>query len=360
MNAWKNEHSFLMGVPSAMGGAGIFQLSRAATLVGLEVPTGSKNLDIKPYVITDLTSDRTVAPPVSNDLGGDIGLDLKYGVTDNLVADLTVNTDFAQVEADEQQVNLTRFSLFFPEKREFFLENQGTFSFGGVRSLRARGGGTDVPVLFYSREIGLDQRREVPMDVGGRLTGRVGRFSVGFMNIQTGEVPDIGTQRTTSPWRVSDAISCAGATSGCSSPVGHCRSRVRGRANVRRRRHLLVLRQFRHQHLLGEDPRAGTPRRRREPSGAAGLRRRPIWCAGGTARGRGCLQSGGRVHPTGRLRTVALACSDSVPGRCGSTRCAGSTSRGRARMSWTAQGRSRAVRTKDSSASSLRIVTRSI
>ena len=196
VNAWKNEHSFLMGVPSAMGGAGIFQLSRAATLVGLEVPTGSKNLDIKPYAITDLTSDRTTTPQVSNDLGGDIGLDLKYGVTQNLVADLTVNTDFAQVEADEQQVNLTRFSLFFPEKREFFLENRGTFSFGGARRAGARGGGTDVPVLFYSREIGLDQGREVPIEVGGRLTGRVGRFSVGFMNIRTGEVPEIGTQST--------------------------------------------------------------------------------------------------------------------------------------------------------------------
>ena len=196
VNAWKNEHSFLMGVPSALGGAGIFQLSRAATLVGLEVPQGSRNLDIKPYAITDLTSDGTATPTVVNELGGDVGLDVKYGVTGNLVADLTVNTDFAQVEADAQQVNLTRFSLFFPEKREFFLENQGVFAFGGVRSIRAGGGGTDVPVVFYSREIGLDQGQEVPMDVGGRLTGRVGRFSVGFMTIQTGDVPRIGVRST--------------------------------------------------------------------------------------------------------------------------------------------------------------------
>ena len=196
VNAWKNEHSFLMGVPSALGGAGIFQLSRAATLVGLEVPTGSKNLDLKPYAITDLASDNTITPQVVNELGGDIGLDVKYGMTDNLVGDVTINTDFAQVEADEQQVNLTRFSLFFPEKREFFLENQGTFAFGGVRSVRAGGGGVDVPVLFYSREIGLDGGRQVPMDIGGRLTGRVGRFTVGAMNIQTGDVPEIGTRST--------------------------------------------------------------------------------------------------------------------------------------------------------------------
>jgi TolB-like protein len=196
VNAWKNEHSFLMGVPSAMGGRGIFQLSRAATLVGLEVPTGSKNLDIKPYAITDLTSDRTVTPQVLSDFGGDVGLDVKYGVTENLVADLTVRTDFAQVEADEQQVNLTRFSLFFPEKREFFLENRGTFVFGGARRAGARGGGTDVPVLFYSREIGLERGYEVPMDAGGRVTGRVGRYSLGFMGIRTGEVPIIGSRST--------------------------------------------------------------------------------------------------------------------------------------------------------------------
>ena len=196
VNVWKNEHSYLMPVPSALGGGGIFLVSRAATLIGLEVPPRSRTLDIKPYAITDLASDGTVTPQVVNDLGGDVGLDVKYGVTQNLVADLTVNTDFAQVEADEQQVNLTRFSLFFPEKREFFLENQGIFVFGGARNAGFGGGGTDVPVLFYSREIGLDRGREVPMDAGGRLTGRVGRFSVGFMNIQTGDVPDIGALGT--------------------------------------------------------------------------------------------------------------------------------------------------------------------
>lgn len=121
---------------------------------------------------------------------------MKYGVTQSLVADLTVNTDFAQVEADEQQVNLTRFSLFFPEKREFFLENQGIFIFGGAQSASFRGGGADTPVLFYSREIGLDQGREVPINVGGRLTGRIGAFRVGVMNLQTGNVPDIGTRAT--------------------------------------------------------------------------------------------------------------------------------------------------------------------
>ena len=92
---------------------------------------------------------------MSNDPDGDFGVDAKYGITQNLTADLTYNTDFAQVEADEQQVNLTRFSLFFPEKRDFFLENQGIFTFGTTRPAGGNGDASDVPVLFYSRRIGL-------------------------------------------------------------------------------------------------------------------------------------------------------------------------------------------------------------
>ncbi len=186
VSIWKNEHSFLTRVPSSMGGSGIFLMSRAATLVGLEAPAQSTNLDIKPFAIMDLTSDHVVRPAISNALGGDAGLDVKYGVTQNLVADLTVNTDFAQVEADEQQVNLTRFSLFFPEKREFFLENQGLFAFGGAGS-GAFGGNGSTPILFYSRRIGLHEGREVPIRAGGRLSGRMGQFSVGALNIQTGD-----------------------------------------------------------------------------------------------------------------------------------------------------------------------------
>ena len=95
---------------------------------------------------------------------------MKFGVTKNVTADLTVNTDFAQVEADEQQVNLTRFSLFFPEKRELFLENAGTFSFGGAATSGRFVGASDTPALFYSRRIGLSEGREVPIVAGGRLT----------------------------------------------------------------------------------------------------------------------------------------------------------------------------------------------
>ena len=194
---WKNEMSSLTPLPAARGLPAQFMMSLSATLVGLEVPTGGRGtIELKPYAISEVAGTRSGASELLNDVVGDLGFDVKYGVTQNLVADVTVNTDFAQVEADEQQVNLTRFSLFFPEKREFFLENQGTFAFGGAQSSGSRGGGTDTPVLFYSRGIGLDKGREVPIDVGGRTTGRLGKFSVGFMNIQTGDVPDIGTRGT--------------------------------------------------------------------------------------------------------------------------------------------------------------------
>jgi hypothetical protein len=198
---WKNEISFLTRLPVAMGNRAFLQISAAATLVGIEVPPLSMNLEIKPYATTNLTSDITATPPLSNDLGGDVGLDMKYGLTQNLTADLTYNTDFAQVEADEQQVNLTRFSLFFPEKREFFLENQGTFAFGGAAGAFGGGAG-DTPMLFYSRRIGLNQVEDggrvavVPIVGGGRLTGRLGRFSIGALDIQSDDEPLSGSQST--------------------------------------------------------------------------------------------------------------------------------------------------------------------
>ena len=200
VNRWKNEWSYLTRIPNALGGLGIFQMSLAATVTGLEAPPGSKHLEIKPYAISSLTSDRGAAPTMSNDLAADAGVDVKYGITQNLTADLTYNTDFAQVEADEQQMNLTRFSLFFPEKREFFLENQGVFTFG---SAGTTGGGTgagstsETPILFYSRRIGLEQGRAVPIQAGGRVTGRIGRYSLGALSIRSAEEPVARVPATT-------------------------------------------------------------------------------------------------------------------------------------------------------------------
>ena len=200
VNFAKNEHSFLTPVPRSLADAAIFQMSRHAALVGIEAPPTSTQLDIKPFAIMDVTSDHLARPRISNDPGGSAGLDVKYGVTQNLVADLTVNTDFAHVEADEQQVNLTRFSLFFPEKREFFVENQGVFAFGGAGT-GPFGGGSSTPVLFYSRRIGLAGGEhgapvEVPIHAGGRMTGRVGQFTVGALNMQTGDAPSAAAQAT--------------------------------------------------------------------------------------------------------------------------------------------------------------------
>jgi len=184
---WKNERSYLSGVPASYGGRGIYKLSSAATLVGLEVPPQGRNLEIKPYGISGVTTNRQATPAVSNDLTGDAGLDVKYGLTKGLTADVTYNTDFAQVEEDEQQVNLTRFSLFFPEKREFFLEGQGIFAFGAPeRESQSVGAATTLmPVMFFSRRIGLNANQEVPILAGGRVTGRAGRNTVGLLNIET-------------------------------------------------------------------------------------------------------------------------------------------------------------------------------
>ena len=195
---WKNEHSYVVPVPASFGsGWGIYEMSLSGTLVGLEGPPGGKNLEIKPYGISGVTTDRRATPPISDALDGDLGLDVKYGVTQNLTADFTYNTDFAQVEVDEQQVNLTRFSLFFPEKREFFLEGQGVFRFGDARrSFQGSGAGGDTPTLFFSRRIGLSQGRTVPILGGARLTGKVGRYTIGLIDIQTDDAVDAGALAT--------------------------------------------------------------------------------------------------------------------------------------------------------------------
>ncbi len=181
INRWKNEISYLSQTTRGQGPNGMNRMSESATLVGLDVPQASRLVELKPFAISDIVTDNNVLPRVSNDLGADVGFDFKFGITPNITADFTYNTDFAQVEADEQQVNLTRFNLFFPEKREFFLENQGLFQFGGAAGRGA------VPFAFYSRRIGLDAGLAVPILAGGRLTGRVGPFGIGVINVQTEE-----------------------------------------------------------------------------------------------------------------------------------------------------------------------------
>jgi hypothetical protein len=194
--AWKNEVSYFTRVPPALGpGFGLLHFSSAAKLVGLTLPPSSRLFEIKPYLNASLASDRVVRPVISNDPSGDLGVDLKYGLTRGLTADFTYNTDFAQVEADEQQVNLTRFSLFFPETREFFLEGSGIFSFGGVPARREQPPG-DLPVLFFSRRIGINESRVVPILGGARVTGKAGPYSIGAVAIETDDEPGSRAPRT--------------------------------------------------------------------------------------------------------------------------------------------------------------------
>jgi hypothetical protein len=188
---WKNEETFLSPVAASHRFRGIYKFSEAATLVGIEAPIGSRSLELKPYGIATSVTTLTAEPPQENDFDGDAGIDAKYGLTPGLVSDFTYNTDFAQVEEDQEQVNLTRFSLFFPEKRDFFLEGQSIFTFGGVE---LRGGGRNnpgdddtelTPIPFFSRRIGLTDLGVDPILTGARLTGRAGAYRIGALNIQT-------------------------------------------------------------------------------------------------------------------------------------------------------------------------------
>ncbi len=169
---------------------GFHRVSRAGHIVGLEgLPSPGINVEVKPYMLggtrQELQDDGTL--PRDNEV--DIGLDLKSELRPGLVLDVTLNTDFAQVEVDDEKVNLTRFSLFFPEKRDFFLENAGIFEVG------IPGNPMEPPPyqLFFSRRIGIggeDDDEVIPLLGGARLTGRVGGQTVGFLNLVTDEMGD--------------------------------------------------------------------------------------------------------------------------------------------------------------------------
>ena len=157
------------------------RVSMAGTLRGLEGIRQGRNLKVKPFAVAGFTQTRAGGDPLGDWNTGqnyDGGLDLKYGITQSLTLDATYRTDFAQVEVDQQQVNLTRFNLFFPEKREFFLENAGTFNFGPRRE-------RDL-IPFFSRRIGLsDQGTPIPIVGGARVTGQIGRYDVGVLTMKT-------------------------------------------------------------------------------------------------------------------------------------------------------------------------------
>ena len=166
----------------------VYRFSLAGTLEGLRSLPRGRNLWLKPYALAD-----RIGGAAGPSTTGDVGLDVKWGLTPRMTLDLTANTDFSQVEVDAEQVNLTRFNLFFPEKRDFFLENEGTFAFQDVSIRNFRTGSSSRSFrLFHSRRIGLSDTREpLPVLGGARLTGRIGeRLEVGFLEMQTRAVED--------------------------------------------------------------------------------------------------------------------------------------------------------------------------
>lgn len=181
-NRWiarKSESSVFPAIPNDWGWFGHWKPSQSQKVrfANLE---NKRPLYITPYLLGGFgqqheLNDTQTAWLRDDQLTYDAGVDIKYGLTSNLTLDLTVNTDFAQVEADNQQVNLSRFSLFFPEKRNFFQERASLFkvSFGGPNR------------LFYSRRIGINNGQEVRILGGARLVGRVGGWDLGFINMQT-------------------------------------------------------------------------------------------------------------------------------------------------------------------------------
>ncbi len=163
----------------------LYKFSLAGTLTGLRDLQKGRNVWVKPYVLGSRTTGQAL-PEADNQADG--GLDAKWGLTPRMTLDMTVNTDFSQVEVDQEQVNLDRFSLFFPEKRDFFLENEGTFAFQDVTIRNYRVGSSAQSFkLFHSRSIGLSpSRTPLPIAGGARLTGKLSdRTEIGFLEMQT-------------------------------------------------------------------------------------------------------------------------------------------------------------------------------
>src|SRR5688572_1601837 len=184
----KNERAYWAPIPRQFN---LYRLSLAGSLTGVQTPA-LRNFRITPFALGNAFT--SGVRPVDTEMDYDFGGDLKYSITPSLTLDATVNTDFAQVEVDDQQVNLDRFTLFFPEKRPFFLENAGFFTVGNP-------GEVD---LFFSRRIGIgDNGQSIPIMGGGRVSGKAGKFNVGLLNMQTSDYNDIVASSNFSVARVS-------------------------------------------------------------------------------------------------------------------------------------------------------------
>jgi len=175
----KNEDSYWSPLPRRYR---TMRPSMSGTITGLQDVRQGRNLKIKPYGISSVT--QLASNRLSREVKVNGGFDLKYGLTPSQTLDVTYRTDFSQVEADQQQVNLTRFNLLFPEKREFFLENSGVFGVAGGGS--SSGGGTANVVPFFSRRIGLSGAgTPIPIVGGARVSGTSGPYDVGVLAMKT-------------------------------------------------------------------------------------------------------------------------------------------------------------------------------
>jgi len=162
--------------------------SNTGVLTGLKDIGYSRRFELKPYALGGFETNRNQSPPgVSTTFPGKLGVDLNVNVTPTLKLNLTTNTDFAQVEADQIQTNLTRFNLYYPEKREFFLESANSFQF-------YLGNNNE---LFYSRTIGIQDLRPVNILGGARLFGKVGRSNIGFLCLETAKADSVPATNNT-------------------------------------------------------------------------------------------------------------------------------------------------------------------
>ncbi|MFC1564015.1 DUF5916 domain-containing protein [candidate division KSB1 bacterium] len=186
----KNESDYWRLVPREAGMFGSYRVSQAGRINGFNGLKAGGKFELLPYTSGWIQRDDNL-----EDEKGEAGIDVKWNVSSNMTADFTYNTDFAQVEADQERVNNTRFSLFFPEKRDFFLEGAETFNFGqgggGGFGGRSRGGNIQI---FHSRRVGIEEGYPIPIIGGSRLYGKAGDYTYGFMSIQTDqhiEPPDL-------------------------------------------------------------------------------------------------------------------------------------------------------------------------
>ncbi len=184
----KSEWSTYPNISNQWGFWSLFKPSQYVEITFDDL-NSKKPVYIAPYLLGGITqkhvlNDAGTRYTLENTTKLEPGLDVKFGLTSNLTADITINTDFAQVEADNQQVNLTRFSLFFPEKRLFFLERSSTFDFGFGEQDR----------LFYSRRIGIQNGDPTRIYGGARVVGRAGSWDLGILSMQTDVLGTNGSQ----------------------------------------------------------------------------------------------------------------------------------------------------------------------